>query len=188
MATVNDCLRTDDNKFFKDIFNKDGYRFPFRKAGVRLFADVRFPVGMTDSEIGKMTILSKEMIGKTNMLGYRQNEKIIPYTALEIGCMVGLSGSRARAFTNKMRKLHIMQKVLVNGDPQYYINPAYFMASGQRLTLDLFLLFRNELTNIIPDWVMKSFLAQAREKKVSRSTNVFDEFVAGMKNGNSSKD
>lgn len=69
----------------------------------------------------------------------------------------------ARNFVNKMLRLHVMMKI---DDVGYYINPAYFMANGQRLSLDLFLLFRNELKSILPDWAIVDFLRQAQEKKI----------------------
>jgi hypothetical protein len=39
------------------------------------------------------------------------------------------------------------------------------MAAGHRLSLDLFLLFRAEITPIIPSWVINEFLMQARVKQ-----------------------
>lgn len=48
----------------------------------------------------------------------------------------------------------------------FYINPAYFMANGQRLSLDLFLLFKEDLKAVIPSWVIIEFIRQAKEKQV----------------------
>lgn len=157
---------SDKEKHCSDILNDDGYRFPYNKAGASLFSDVLFPKEMTDAEIGKMTRLSKLMIGKTNMLGYRKNRRIMAYTAQEIANIVGMCDRRGINFVSKMVRLRVIQRVNINGDNQYYINPAYFMACGQRLSLDLFLLFRNELLPLLPKWVINSFIMQAQEKKV----------------------
>lgn len=152
------------NRHFSESLNDDGYRIPSHKMGARIFSDVQFPPEMTDSDIGKMTRLSKVMIGKTNMLGYRRGKSIEGYTADEIGRMVGLTNRRtARNFVNKMTRLHVLKRV---EDVGYYINPAYFMANGQRLSLDLFLLFKDDLKAVIPNWVMIEFSRQAREKQV----------------------
>jgi hypothetical protein len=150
-----------------EAMTEDGYRFPSHKSGARLFRDVQFPAEMTDSDLGKMTRLSKHMVGATNMLGYRQRNDIIPYSTQEIGDLVGLSGSHAREFVARMCGQRIMQRIVVNSGPQYYINPAYFMASGKRLSLDLFLLFRDELAPILPGWVINDFLRQARPRPTS---------------------
>lgn len=157
---------SDRNERFTDTLNDDGYRFPPHKLGARIFADVDFPTDMTDAEIGKMTRLSKLMIGKTNMLGYRKGRSILPYTAHEIAELANLKERQGRDFINKMGRLKVIQKVDINDSYQYYINPAYFMASGQRLSLDLFLLFKEDIAPILPKWVLDSFLIQAREKKV----------------------
>ncbi len=157
----------DKNEHFTDSMNEEGYRFPAHKAGARLFDDVRFPSGMSHAEIGRMTFLSILLIGQTNLLGYRRGRNIYSYTAQEIGELVDLSGSRARAFVSRMCFLRIMQRVITTSGPQYYISPAYFMASGHRLSLDLFLLFRKDLALIIPRWVMNEFLSLAHDKEVS---------------------
>ena len=157
-------------KKFSDSMNGEGYRFPVQKMGARMFSDVQFPAAMSDSEIGKMARLSKLMIGKTNMLGYRTGHKIEAYTAQEIGALVGLKDRQARTFINKMVFLRVVQRVETASGQQFYINPAYFMASGQRLSLDLFLLFREELKNIVPGWVMIEFLRQARTKQTPKQT------------------
>jgi len=156
----------ESSECFNDAMNEDGYRIPSHKMGARMFADVPFPDGMTDREIGKMSRITKSraMIGKTNMLGYRKGREILPYTAQEIGELVGLVGSKARSFVSRMCKLHVMQRVATQSGQQYYVNPAYFMANGQRLSLDLFLLFRKDLALIVPSWVMRVFLSQADEK------------------------
>lgn len=154
----------DESYKLTESLNEQGYRFPAHKMGARIFSDVTFPIEMTDSDVGKMTRLSKVMVGKTNMLGYRRGRRIEGYTAEEIGELVGLKTKRtARNFVNKMVRLHVMRKVDGVG---FYINPAYFMANGQRLSLDLFLLFKEDLKAVIPSWVIIEFIRQAKEKQV----------------------
>jgi hypothetical protein len=105
------------------------------------------------------------------MLGYRKGKEIKPYTAQEIGALVGLyARSGYLAFINKMLRLHVMHKIQdTSNEWQYYINPAYFMANGARLTLSLFLLFKDDLMPILPEWVMGEFLTMAHEKDVKLS-------------------
>ena len=155
----------ESDQAFTAAMTDDGYRFPSHKAGARLFADVKFPDCMIDSDIGKMTRLSKLMIAKTNMLGYRDGRNVFAYTIVDLTELVGLSENRCHQFINRMVNLRIMQRIVTTSGPQYYINPAYFMASGQRLSLDLFLLFRAELTPILPEWVIDDFLRQVRTKQ-----------------------
>jgi hypothetical protein len=157
-----------DAQYFSECMTDEGYRFPYHKAGARLFEGVMFPSGMTDAEIGRMCILSKLMIGQTNMLGYRRGKNIMAYTAQEIGELIRVKRTQALRFVNRMCKFRVMQRINTNSGSQYYLNPAYFMASGKRLSLDLFLLFRDEITPILPAWVINDFLRQAKEKQVQQ--------------------
>jgi len=145
--------------------NEDGYRFPAHKAGARLFDDITFPYSMTPAEIGRMTLLSKVMIGGTNMMGYRKGRNIYAYSATDIMELARLQPRNGRRFIRKMLDLRVMQRIETNSGIQYYINPAYFMAAGHRLSLDLFLLFRDELSQIVPAWVTSYFLRQAKTKR-----------------------
>jgi hypothetical protein len=147
---------------FTEAMNNEGYRFPSHKLGARLFDDVDFPNEMTDSDIGKMTRLSKLMVGKTNMIGYRVNKNIVGYSNNEICEVLKMSYRRGMSFIRSMIKLRVIK--LING--YYYINPAYFMSTGQRLSLELFIHFQDELKTILPEWVVTEFIMQAQVKKV----------------------
>lgn len=81
LVSVDGEILKETNEHFTDSMNDDGYRIPSHKMGARMFADVQFPNGMSDSDIGKMARLAKLMIGKTNMLGYRKGRNIQAYTA-----------------------------------------------------------------------------------------------------------
>jgi hypothetical protein len=156
---------SESQESFAAAMTEDGYRIPSHKAGARMFSGVLFPSELSDGELGKMSRLARScMVGKTNMLGYRRNKSIIPYTADEIIELVGLCGGRGRRFLSKMQHIHMMQRVVTDSGPQYYINPIYYMPNGHRLSLDLFLLFRNWTEAILPRWVINDFLRQAQEK------------------------
>jgi hypothetical protein len=161
-----------------DAMNDEGYRVPTNKKGSKIFTDVSFPANVTDSEIGKMTRLSKLMIGSTNMLGYRVRGAIKPYTDSEIADIAGISGWRGKAFVEKMVKEKLIGRFdMIIGNQkrtQYYINPVYFFA-GKRIGLDLYLMFQEELNQILPDWVQKSFAYAVREKVRNMGKSI--EFV-----------
>ena len=158
---------SEETSTFTNAMSEEGYRFPSHKMGARMFSEVKFPIDMSHADIGRMTILSKLMVGKTNMLGYRQGRTILGYTGREIAELVDLQRRQGATFIDKMLRLRVLQKIITNSGYQYYVNPAYFMANGQRLSLDLFLLFRVELTPIVPGWVINEFLAQAHVKGIS---------------------
>jgi hypothetical protein len=166
MVTINNT-----DAYFKDLFNREGYRIPFRKAGIRMFNAVELPSEITHAEKGRMLDLTKLIIGQSNVLGYRQNGKIEVYTNEEIIEAAGLKERQGYDFLRKMLDLHVLQRVVTSSGPQYYVNPAYFFA-GQRITLNLYLLFQDDLHDILPPWVIKAFNNQAKEKQVSQSHKV----------------
>jgi len=152
-------------KYVPDAINEEGYRVPSHKAGAKLFADVQFPREMTDAEIGKMARLAKLMIADSNMLGYRTKGGIKAYTREQIIEVIGLSDRRGREFIGKMLRLKVMQVCTRKyGDAEqeeFYINPAYFFA-GRRISLNLYLLFREALDPILPAWVRYAFWQMAQ--------------------------
>lgn len=157
---------------FSDVINAEGYRFPAHKSGARMFNDVQFPSMITDSEIGKMARLSKLMIPQNNLLGYKKNGVIYPYTEPEICELVNLSYKRGKEFIGRMSYNRLIRKSENELGMFYYINPAYFMANGQRLSMDLFILFQAELIPLLPRWVVDQFLKQIREKQVNLSAEI----------------
>ena len=160
---------------YEPTLTEEGYKVPGHKAGAKIFEGVAFPESMTHAEIGKMTILAKNMIPISNMLGYRSKGCILSYTEAHITAMVGLSPKRGRQFIQKMIDLGVMQRVIRQYDDQeyieFYINPAYFFA-GKRISLNLYLLFREHLDPLLPSWVKQEFVKLAKgfsEKAGDRS-------------------
>jgi hypothetical protein len=148
-------LRDKEDKVFHtkvmmipETMNEEGYLVPGHKAGARFFTDISFPKGMTDEDLGRMTRLSKLMTG--NLLGYRSHSEVKAYAEQNLINIVGLSHRRGKEFISRMLNLKVMK--IVNGE--YWVNPAYFMSTGQsRISMSLWNIFREELKPIMPDWV-----------------------------------
>jgi len=141
-----------------------GYLFRNQAGGFSQFYDVPFPKAMTDIEIGKMTRLAQKMWGKTNMLGYRGNGGVKPYDIPGIAKAINLQERQTYNFINKMVDLGVLAKVKITSagkiDYQYYVNPLYYNSSN-RIPLNLYLLFREQLDPYIPSWARKLFIEQA---------------------------
>lgn len=153
-------VMSEKEKYIEDILTEDGYKVPVHKLGAKIFADIPFPDDMTDSEIGKMARLAKLMVADSNMLGYRARAGIKAYTYEQIIQIVGLSHKRGKEFMDKMKRLKvIMVSKRTLGEitqDEHYINPAYFF-SGRRIHMNLYLLFREALDPVLPEWVRKEF-------------------------------
>lgn len=159
---------SEKSRYIQDTLNEEGYRVPSHKKGSRMFDNIYFPAEMGYSDIGRLTVLAKMMIPYSNMLGYRARGGIVAYGEKCIMEKLGLSEKRGRQFLAKMIRLGIMQRVtrVVDSEQvvEYYINPAYFFA-GKRISINLYLLFREHLDGILPKWVIKEFQDMAQPKK-----------------------
>lgn len=164
-------IYSDKRTLIEDVLTDDGYKVPSHKLGAKLFADVSYPEDMTDSEIGKMARLAKLMVATANMLGYRTGRGIKPYSETQLIDILKMSRFRGREFIAKMISLGVMQKnTRIVGDvesEEYYINPAYFFA-GRRISLNLYLLFREQLDPILPEWVRLEFWRATMEQVKAR--------------------
>lgn len=161
-------IKRGKQEFIDDILNEEGYKVPVHKLGAKLFSDVQFPEEMNDSEIGKMARLAKLMVASTNMLGYRSRSGILPYSEKQLIEIIGLSRFRGKEFIDKMVRIGMIQRnKRLYGEiesEEFYINPAYFFA-GRRISLSLYLLFREHLDPVIPTWVRAEFWRAAKEQQ-----------------------
>lgn len=159
---VNDKTLRYKNKFDEE----EGYLFWNQRNFVKTFSDVEYPKEMNDIEIGRMARLSKKVWSNTNMLGYRGNGGIRPYDINCIGQIIGIQQRQAERFISKMIKLGIMAKVSIKvegkTEVQYYLNPIYFFSSN-RIPLNLYLIFRKQLDEVLPKWVKESYDTQVHE-------------------------
>lgn len=151
-----------------DRFNDEGYLVPYNKRGSKMFADIPFPERMNDAEIGRTARLAKLMVSTSNMLGYRTGMGIKPYTESQLIDLVKLSPYRGKEYISKMVNVGMMQRTKrIVGDvesEEFYINPAFFFA-GKRLSLNLYLLFRENLDTILSQYAKNQFWEAAREEQ-----------------------
>lgn len=159
----------DKARFISAAFDEEkGYLFWVRKNFAKSFQDVDFPSEMSFTEIGRMAKLAKKIWSNTNMLGYRGHGGIKPYNVEMIGEVIGLKPRQAARFVDKMIRLGVMAKVTVQAEKKrevhYYINPLYFFSSN-RLPLNLYLIFRNQLDPFLPNWVIHRFNEQNSSKE-----------------------
>ena len=140
-----------------------GYLFWARKSFAKSFIDVPFPRGMSHAEIGKLAILAKHIWSTSNMLGYRGSGGAKPYTAEQMGRIIGLKEYQASAFVRKLIHLGVVARVEIQigkdkeqREIQYYLNPIYFFSSN-RIPLNLYLIFRKQLDKVLPGWVKEEF-------------------------------
>lgn len=145
-----------------------GYLFWNRRSHVKTFNHVDFPAEMSFADIGRMAKLAKRVWRDTNMLAYRSDGGVKPYDVERIAEVIGLGPRQAYRFIAKMINLGIMAKVKVEvggkKEIHYYLNPIHFCSSN-RINLNLYLLFRDQLDQVLPEWVKQKFAESERKQK-----------------------
>ncbi len=130
-------------------FGARGCTFWEHKPSVKMFACVPYPDELNDRDIGRLVTLSKKIWADTNAIG----APLEPFDVDRTGEVVRLKRRSVGEWLNKMIGLGIIAR---DGANVYYFNPMYF-ASSNRLSLNLYLLFRKQLDRVLPDWVKDRF-------------------------------
>ncbi len=155
---------TDTESLHPDTMTDEGYLIPARKGGSRSFRAAMMPIGMTNTDKGAVWELATyHMVAGVNLIGHRTRQGFAGYAASEIGVLAGYkSRSKGSKFLNKMLRLRVMHRVKdTKGDWLYFINPAYHIAPGWRLSATLYSLFTAELDPLLPDDIRKEFQRRA---------------------------
>lgn len=157
--------------FFPARFDEEkGYLWKPQKSSARMFNDVPFPKKMSMIDRGRMATLAKHIWSKTNMLGYKGHGGIRPYSVEQLGKLIDLNVEQTERFLKRMYALEMIKPIQVpfgeRIEIQYYVNPLYFF-SNNRLSLNLYLLFREELDKHLPDWVKEEFSKAEPERKTN---------------------
>lgn len=143
-----------------------GYLFWNRKKYAKTFQELDYPDALTDAEIGKLSRLSKKLYANTNLISYRGNGGIRPCSVEMMADLLGLEFKQMQRFLKKMMRLGIMAKAEIRSEnaleTQYYMSPLYYFTSN-RIPLNLYLLFRQQLDRVLPLWVQNKFADAAKE-------------------------
>ena len=142
--------------------NEKGYLFKNRSYYFKGFkVDNRLSDKVSDfADIGRLHVLAENTYADTNMIAYYKNKKYYPAGIKEISEMIRLCERNTKDFVKRMIDLGIMAKAIVNSneqiDVQYYLNPLYFLSS-KYLSPGLYMLFKKQLDEHLPQWVINKF-------------------------------
>lgn len=145
-------------------FDENGYLFWVKKGNIRTFLDIPLPSVLTWSERGRIEALRHYILRDNQLLVYRSHGKIRPITPAEMADIFQMSARQCKALISKMIDLHIIKPVRISGVTYYAFNPIYGV-KDKRLSLQVFIIFQDELKDILPKWVVAKFVQQAAELK-----------------------
>lgn len=142
-----------------------GYLLWGNKNSIRMFEDIELPQILTHSEVAFLYRLSKHLFHNTNMLYYISNNSVRAMGVDEIGDVIKLKKRQTYNFLKKM----VSYRVIMRGDftlgkskfTCYYMNPIYFFNS-KWLSLNLYLLFKEDLDPLLPSWVKEKFIEEKK--------------------------
>jgi len=148
---------------------RKGYLFWKNRQCVKTYPGIEYPDGVTERDELILARLTRYIYSNTNMLAYRGNGNVIkPMDTEYIAKATAQTHRNAANFMKRMLALGVIAKVTVHCEDekeiQYYINPIYYF-SGNRLPLNLYLLFRTQLDRYLPDWVKEKFAEQEKAFK-----------------------
>lgn len=140
-------VRSEQYEKMRSRWHEDkGFKLYHNQTVINGFQDSPIPNGVTKSELGQLYILTKYLVGSSNMLGYRGNKNSVnPLDIKDFAKVLETSNKSAYRFIQKMNSLEIIAKVTVQiaetNVIQYYMNPIYFNR-GKYINLNLYLLFQ----------------------------------------------
>ena len=141
-----------------------GYRMFNQKHTVRMFPDIDFPEGLTDRDELYLYRLARKIIGDSCMIGYRSGGSIKPAQDTHIQSVTGLGDERFRKWISKMMRLGMIARLTIEIEDQqhtqYYMSPLYFF-SGKFVSLNLYLLFQEQLDQHLPEWAKAKYREMA---------------------------
>ena len=154
------------NKIYFD--EEKGYLLRVNRNNLTILDSIGLPTTLTDGDVAKMYRLSLTLHKQGNLLCYRSGNSLKAMNDAKIAKYLGISERKASEFLNRMIQNNIIARVIIvkgnSRERQYYINPIYFFV-GKWLNVNLYLLFKNDLKRILPEWVIAEF----EEKEGSES-------------------
>lgn len=155
---------TEKQKYIDSLYSKRGYVLKYNNDYIKLFLDNGLPEECSLMDCGKFYRLIRYIIGENQLLGYRSSE-IKPLTVEKMSEIFKCSDRQTRRFLKEMRNLKVIKEVCINDTKWYAVNPLYALKS-KYLSLTTFIIFQDELTPVLPRWVVNSFMSEVIMNKV----------------------
>lgn len=153
---------TYDNPKLRDMqFSSEiGYLYRFRDGYVKKFADTPLPKDLSWAEKGKLAELQSYIIGDSQLLGQRNNGKIISLNIKDISELFQCKERQAQNTINRAIQYKVIKEISIDNIVWYSYSPIYGFR-GKRISFDTFINWQEELSHVLPDWVRGEFIKQA---------------------------
>ena len=132
-----------------------GYKFWLCKSPIRCFTGCALPDTLTAAEKGHVYECAMLIETGSNMVAHRVNGVYKPLPVGQLATRLRLSDTQCYRFIKHMIDLRIMARE----GGRLYISPIYFFR-GTYLRPHLFFLFEEDLSSVLPDWVVQRYYNQ----------------------------
>lgn len=147
--------------FVDMLYSEDaGYIAWSRNNCIKTYTEMQLPTNFTWAERGRIEELKKYIMKGNQFLVYRSHNTIKPLSVDRLSDILELSNRGVKDFMKKLKTFGVIKEVYFNGQTYYSFNPMYGLMH-KRITLTLFLIFQNELSEVLPKWVINKFVEQA---------------------------
>jgi hypothetical protein len=138
-----------------------GFLYKPRENYVKKFTDSALPSGLSWVDQGKLSRLQTYIVGSSQLLGERKHGRFIPLTISRISEIFKCK-NRSTYYTIQAAKKHkVLKEVTIGGISWYAYNPLYGL-KDKRISLETYIIFQDELSEALPEWVKNNFLEQAK--------------------------
>lgn len=152
---------TEKQRYIDSLFSKRGYVMKYNNDYIKLFLDKGLPDECSLIDCGKFYKIIRYIVGENQLLGYR-SDKLRPLTIEKMSELFKCSDRQTRRFLKQMKDYKVIKEVSINDIKWYSVNPLYALKS-KYLSLTTFIIFQDELTDVLPVWVINNFIQEAQE-------------------------
>lgn len=150
-------------------FTKDGVKLPAHKKGSSCWTDAI--ISLQNDYAGALAKWSRFLVGKTGIIGYKKNKKVIAYTRQELLKMIDVGRDKGTAMFSYFLQNKIIKETLIDSTDCYIMNPIYFLANPCEITIGLLIHFQDEVWDYLTQYQQRHFLSLAREDNISLKTH-----------------
>lgn len=138
-----------------------GFLYKARENYVKRFTDSALPEGLSWVDQGKLARLQSYIVGSSQLLGERRHGKFVPLTVSDMAVIFKCKRRSAYYTIEAAKKYRVVKEVKIGDETWFAYNPLYGL-KNKRISLETFIIFQDELSEALPEWVKRNFLEQAK--------------------------
>lgn len=155
-----EVMYTNAKKVDMRFSDRQGYLFKHTENYIKKFMDSALPEELSWVDQGKLSRLQTYIVGESQLLGKRKNGRFEPLTLEDMAKIFKCKERWVYSTLREAKKHHILKEVTIDGVLWYAYNPIYGL-KDKRISLETYLIFQDELKEVLPDWVRHNFLRLA---------------------------